>query len=351
MLLVVACGAALHSNHQRRAPLSPAQGRAPVPQAAQDRDPVPQGSDKDRRLFIRALASTAASLPALASAERTGLLDVDATGLSLPRAFELSLPKPDLLRANRQPLDQQFAVCMMRSSYNTVDELDFCAMDAFQKEFFVTRQDEWQPYLARARKTLGTAPEQGELTDPLYFDFISYAQYETINSFLRKPKKLFEELVSAEGETRVVARNASSVDDRLLATEHARRVGDKVLDFVLERFGTGLTQVKVAPELSIFAVEANAQKLVTLLAVLGFSIDSVAERRGNKLLITFVGAANYWGLRSVSQGLGRPALVNDFGAKVVGAWLARCGYPGARAPAATTFDAAAVSYTHEFRLS
>ena len=109
--------------------------------------------------------------------------------------------------------------------------------------------------------------------------------------------------------------------------------------------------MKVSPELSIFAVEANAQKLVTLLAVLGFSIDSVAERRGNKLLVTFVGAANYWGLRSVSQGLGRPALVNDFGAKVVGAWLARCGYPGARAPAATTFDAAAVSYTHEFRLA
>ena len=231
VLLFVVGGVALHSNHQR-APLLP---------------------QPDRRLFIRALASTAASVPAVASAERTGLLDVDATGLSLGRAFELSLPKPELPRANRAPLDQKFAVCMMRSSYNTVDELDFCAMDAFQKRFFLIRQDEWQPYLARARAALGRPPEQGELSDPLYFDFISFAQYETINDFLKRPRKLFEELVSAEGETRVVARNASSVaDDRLLATEHGRRVGDKVLDFVLERFAaTSYTQVQVSPRVEI----------------------------------------------------------------------------------------------------
>ena len=79
-----------------------------------------------------------------------------------------------------------------------------------------------------------------------------------------------------------------------------------------------MISTQVSPELSPFAVEANAQKLVTLLAVLGFSIDSVAERRGNKLLVTFIGAANCWGLRSLSQGnpLARPPLVNDFGAKV-----------------------------------
>ena len=149
-----------------------------------------------------------------------------------------------------------------------------------------------------------------------------------------------------------------------------------------------LISTQVSPELSPVAVEANAQKLVTLLAVLGFSIDSVAERRGNKLLVTFIGAANCWGLRSLSQGnpLARPPLVNDFGAKVrrlygnqnltacsprydlvknyrvhpthwsistqvVGAWLARCGYAGSREPAATTFDAARCAYTHEFRLA
>ena len=96
-----------------------------------------------------------------------------------------------------------------------------------------------------------------------------------------------------------------------------------------------MISTQVSPELSPVAVEANAQKLVTLLAVLGFSIDSVAERRGNKLLVTFIGAANCWGLRSLSQGnpLARPPLVNDFGAKVVGAWLARCGYAVDATPA------------------
>ena len=62
----------------------------------------------------------------------------------------------------------------------------------------------------------------------------------------------------------------------------------------------------------------TGRKILISTQVLGFSIDSVAERRGNKLLVTFIGAANCWGLRSLSQGnpLARPPLVNDFGAKV-----------------------------------
>ena len=92
-------------------------------------------------------------------------------------------------------------------------------------------------------------------------------------------------------------------------------VGGLFFDFGAVR--TAMLHTQVSPELSPVAVEANAQKLVTLLAVLGFSIDSVAERRGNKLLVTFIGAANCWGLRSLSQGnpLARPPLVNDFGAR------------------------------------
>ena len=76
----------------------------------------------------------------------------------------------------------------------------------------------------------------------------------------------------------------------------------------------------------------------------------VAEARGGTLRVTFVAAANWWGLRSLSAGLARPALTNDFGAKVVAAWLRRCGYR-LRAPVATTFDAAAVSYTHAFEVA
>ena len=117
---------------------------------------------------------------------------------------------------------------------------------------------------------------------------------------------------------------------------------------MLERFdNSSFTRVAVATDLSRDILEANANKLATLLAVLGFAIDASAVVRGSKLEVTFVAPANYWGLKALAAA--RPPLVNDFGAKCVGAWLSRCGYR--RAPAATTFDAAATAYTHAFSLA
>ena len=58
---------------------------------------------------------------------------------------------------------------------------------------------------------------------------IAHRRYKTINDCLRAPSSVFEELIDSNGTTVVVARDASSVDDKLLASEHARRVGDKVL--------------------------------------------------------------------------------------------------------------------------
>jgi hypothetical protein len=47
----------------------------------------------------------------------------------------------------RQQLDQDFAVFLMRSSYDCCDELDFVAMNDFQKHFFEIRQGAWEVYL------------------------------------------------------------------------------------------------------------------------------------------------------------------------------------------------------------
>jgi hypothetical protein len=50
-------------------------------------------------------------------------------------------------------------------------------MDQFQIKFWKSRQAEWEPY------TYQYAPlkiEQGRLTDPLYFDFISYIQFQSV---------------------------------------------------------------------------------------------------------------------------------------------------------------------------
>lgn len=40
-----------------------------------------------------------------------------------------------------------FAVLMMRSCYDAVDDLNFVPMDKFQKDFFLLRQNEWEKYL------------------------------------------------------------------------------------------------------------------------------------------------------------------------------------------------------------
>ena len=46
--------------------------------------------------------------------------------------------------------------------------------------------------------------------------------------------QLFTEKVGADGETQTVRRAPELEDDTLLPGEHARRVGDKILQYVLE---------------------------------------------------------------------------------------------------------------------
>ena len=69
----------------------------------------------------------------------------------------------------RRRLSQDFAVLLMRSSYNALDELDCVGMDQFQRDFFLVRSSEYETYT----KALGDGlVKQGDLTDPYYFDFI-----------------------------------------------------------------------------------------------------------------------------------------------------------------------------------
>lgn len=65
----------------------------------------------------------------------------------------------------RPRLSQDFAILLMRSSYNVLDELDCVAMDQFQRDFFLIRQAEYQPYVDQ----LGAGfVQQGDLTNPYY---------------------------------------------------------------------------------------------------------------------------------------------------------------------------------------
>ena len=64
-------------------------------------------------------------------------------------SFNPSSPEP--VRIPRSRLNQQFAVLLMRSVYDAVDELDFISMSDFQAKFWKLRQSLYEPYLLQYR--------------------------------------------------------------------------------------------------------------------------------------------------------------------------------------------------------
>jgi hypothetical protein len=123
-------------------------------------------------------------------------------------------------------MELPFAVALMRSSYNAVDELDFTPMDEFQKSFFLYRQDEWSDYKSYHPNVL-----QGDLADPLYFDFISFVQYAVIGGKCKEGQYDFVEKIGANGTTQLVRRNTNYSNDELPYL-HSDLVGRKLLRLV-----------------------------------------------------------------------------------------------------------------------
>ena len=132
----------------------------------------------------------------------------------------------------RAKLENDLAVLLMRTSYSVADDLDFYPMDKFQQEQFLFRQDEWEKY----REAL-PGVQQGFLTEPAYFDFISFVQYATIATTMRDARMVFDELIDANGTSIVVTRDPALADDALLPARHSARVGDAVLAWMVERYG------------------------------------------------------------------------------------------------------------------
>lgn len=54
----------------------------------------------------------------------------------------LFVPPPQPIKFPRRALDSRFAVLLMRSSYEAVDDLDYIPMDRFQKLFWRFRASE-----------------------------------------------------------------------------------------------------------------------------------------------------------------------------------------------------------------
>ena len=222
----------------------------------------------------------------------------------------------------RGRLSQDFAVLLMRTSYSVADELDFMAMNEFQRDQFLFRQNEWDLYRSEL-----PAVVQGDLTDPAYFDFISFCQHVTLADGMRRGKLVFVELIDANGTETLVQRDPLLPQtNEALPALHATLVGDRVLDWMLERYPSNvapavLMQPAIAPLLD------NIRRLGDIFEINNFALtQSVAPLAdGNGIQWTLVAPANLWSAQVLKIRGDVPS--NDFDTKVMLAYLRRCGIP------------------------
>jgi len=311
-----------------------------------------------RRRWISTTSISAIAAAAVLSQPQTALAAPPLTSEvadNFSARVERSLrPKPAKVLRPRMNLD--FAVLLMRSSYNAVDEIDIVSMDQFQRDFFLIRQAEYKPYA----DSLGLGVmQQGDLADPNYFDFISFAQYATISREIGNPQSVFEEqqpVEVGEGElqkfnTVVVKRDPSlAISD--LPRRHTEIVGNAILDKLIEKFGetaSAIPKIEPGSRPNADTVLAAIKQMVNLFIVQGFAWEGSAsllndndgrqqqQQSTNKddaasaqFSITFTSPATLWSGQSL-KAKNNSGLMNDFALKTVRVMMSRAGYNVANA--------------------
>ncbi|CAM9766324.1 unnamed protein product [Chrysoparadoxa australica] len=251
----------------------------------------------------------------------------------LQRSLELARrPKP--INFPRPRIERDFAVLLMRSSYAVADELDFIPMDQFQKQFFLFRQGEWLDY-----KEAHTGIQQGDLTSPDYFDFISFAQYSAISTAMDKGEMVFVEKVNAAGDEQMVRRDPSLLNAQLPG-EHANRVGQRILAYMTETFGP-TTRPSVGRERAEYVT--GVERILNLFRLNFYTVEAAVLPLDDGLQISVTAPATLWGQQVLAQK--GTSLRNDFEAKTVSAYLEACGL---RSSYTTAFKG--LDVIHTFRI-
>lgn len=292
-----------------------------------------------RRRWISSISSSSAAFAILLSQNQPALaappLTAEVADNFSARAERAFRPKPQKVLRPRMNLD--FAVLLMRSSYNAVDDIDIVAMDSFQKDFFLIRQAEYKPYA----DSLGVGVmQQGDLADPNYFDFISFAQYSTISRDIVNPPSVFEEQQPVDvGEDQpqqfnpVVVKRDASLINADLPKKHSEIVGNAILDKLIEKFGTTASAIPMPapgsrPDTNTML--AAIKQLVNLFLVSGFAFDGSASLMTSKdggmpqFSVTFTSPATLWSGQSLKAK--KAVLTNDFALKTVKVLVNRAGY-------------------------
>lgn len=290
--------------------------------------------------------------------------ELDQWTARLERQFLRPKPTVNLLRPR---LNLDFAVFLMRTSYNALDELDCVAMDQFQRDFFLLRQSEYPSY---TKQLGGGVVQQGMLQDPYYFDFISFAQYATISREMsQNPPLFFEEQQPDPNQVDnnndeqkfvkiLIRRKDEYINNDQLPELHDRIVGKAILQrlegmYSNSESGVGsssndnnktLNSIEVYSRPSADVVLASLKLLVQLFVANGFALDgsaaiksmsknqqpnnnnnaSATDASGATFLLTLRSPATLWSGKSLQRRNSRPA--NDFLRKAASALLQREGY-------------------------
>jgi hypothetical protein len=214
--------------------------------------------------------------------------------------MERTLFRKKPAQALRPKIELEFAVLLMKSSYDALDALDCVAMDQFQRDFFLLRSTEYEYYIAQLGPgVIYQGPNKDNpdimcpcVSDPYYFDFLSFAQYAVISREIQNnPPFMFEER-DDDGVNltpHIVRRNPEFAND-ILPGLHEQMVGKAIIDRLEETFaGTEAS-------LSTATLGESMKQLVKLFLVNGYAWDgSVSETRLNEsFTISLKSPATLW---------------------------------------------------------
>ncbi|GMH79395.1 hypothetical protein TL16_g12037 [Triparma laevis f. inornata] len=227
------------------------------------------------------------------------------------------LPPPSLLLRPKINLD--FAVLLMRASYQILDDFNLLPMNEFQRDFFLLRSTSYKSYTSKLSNTIIT---QGDLTDPYYFDYISYAQYATINRAILKPNLISIESQPVENSTtgefidvpisiRSDLRDDLSIIPKLFRLE----VGENILKWFDDRYNNTTASIpKGNPESAV-------RQIINLFRIQGFLTSGDVKVEKNVLNVGVEGSGNNWSMKCLKS----EKLNNDFIRMAIEAWGEREG--------------------------
>jgi hypothetical protein len=240
--------------------------------------------------LLAAACTGPAALPAVAFEKPRPIddrIDGDTPLPQLAREFAVRQFGPQPRQLPRRRMDLDFAVLLMRTSYAAADALDFMAMNDFQKRFFLLRQDEWDAYRDKVSRVM-----QGDLSDPNYFDFISYCQYATIGAGMRSGKLVFNELIDSNGTSILVQRDPSIGANEALPAAHAAQVGDAILDAILDRYPGIAPQLPARPTRG--ALLDGVRALAGVFEFNDYQLTSRLRQAGDGFELAVVAPATLW---------------------------------------------------------